>query len=191
MKTVEIKNIRGNLLNNVEILDDTPKNKEIKVALEKLVRLGVNLIGINLEGVNLIGINLEGANLIEANLEGANLTDVDLYRANLVGTYLIKAKLIDAYLEGANLYGADLEGATIKESVTLLKGGYFTVTNIGSEQGALEIFNTNQGLYFKRSCFFGNEEEFRAAITDKHGDNQIAKVYLHMIAGAKLRFNIN
>src|SRR6266481_2894884 len=171
MKTVEIKNIRGNLLNNVEILDDTPKNKEIKVALEKLVRLGVNLIGINLEGANLIG--------------------VDLYRANLVGTYLIKAKLIDAYLEGANLYGADLEGATIKESVTLLKGGYFTVTNIGSEQGALEIFNTNQGLYFKRSCFFGNEEEFRAAITDKHGDNQIAKVYLHMIAGAKLRFNIN
>src|SRR6266481_4466252 len=140
MKTVTINDIRGNLLNSVEIPDDTPKDQEIKVALEKLVQLRVSL---------------EGANLYRANLQGANL-----------------------------------ERAIIKEGVTLLKGGYFTVTNIGSKQETLEVFNTEVGLYFRRGCFFGNEEEFRAAVTEKHGNNKYAKMYLLQIDYAKIKFNI-
>src|SRR6266481_7489184 len=171
MKTVEIKDIRGNLLNNVEIPDDTSKDQRIKVALEKLVQQRVNLKGANLVGANLEGANLAGADLVRANLRGA-----DLEEANLAGT---------------NLLGANLRGATIKEGIILLKDGYFTVTNIGSEKSTLEVFNTEVGLYFRRGCFFGSETEFIAAVTNKHGDNPIAKLYLHMIAGAKLRFNLN
>src|SRR6266481_4703995 len=166
MTTVEINDIRGNLLNSVVIPDDTPKKQKVKVALEKLVYLN---------------INLEGAILRKANLYGANLEKANLYRANLDETSL----------DETNLQGANLEGATIKRDTYLLKDGYFTVTNIGSESGTLEIFNTEVGLYFRRKYFFGNEEEFRAEITDKHGNSNYAKAYLHLIVVAKLRFNLN
>ncbi len=221
MKIVEIKDIRGNLLNNVEIPDDTSKDQEVKVALEKLVRLEAylrraNLEGANLEGANLREIflreanlklanlykadlrkailqkaNLEGANLKGANLEGANLERVNLRGADLKEANLKGATLIGANLKEVNLKWVNLEGAIIKEGISLLKDGYFTVTNIGSEQSTLEIFNTNQGLYFRRDYFFGNEEIFKALVTNKYGDSQIAKMYLLTIELAKLRFNLN
>src|SRR6266481_2163251 len=170
MKIVEIKDIRGNLLNNVEIPDDTSKDQEVKVALEKLVRLEAYLRRANLEG---------------ANLEGVNLREIDLKEANLKG-----ATLIGANLKEVNLKWVNLEGAIIKEGISLLKDGYFTVTNIGSEQSTLEIFNTNQGLYFRRDYFFGNEEIFKALVTNKYGDNKYAKMYLLQIDYAKVRFEI-
>ncbi len=184
MKTVTINDIRGNVLNSVEISDDTPKDQEIKVALEKSVHLRINLQGADLEGNDLAGANLWGADLLEANLREANLRG-----ANLSGADLRKANLKKTFLKGTDLEGANLERAIIKKDILLLKDGYFTVTNIGSEQGTLEVFNTNRGLYFRRWCFFGNEAKFKAEIIDTHRDNRIAKLYLHMIAGAKLRFN--
>ncbi|SRR6266481_6142680 len=205
MKTVTINDIRGNLLNSVEIPDDTPKDQEIKVALEKLVQLRVSLEGANLYRANLEGANLTNANLIRVDLRKANLYQANLYSAslqearlegaNLFGTNLFKANLegvnlYEASLYRANLQGANLERAIIKEGVTLLKGGYFTVTNIGSKQETLEVFNTEVGLYFRRGCFFGNEEEFRAAVTEKHGNNKYAKMYLLQIDYAKIKFNI-
>src|SRR6266481_6209970 len=180
MKTVTINDIRGNLLNSVKIPNDTSKDQEIKVALEKLVQLRVSL-----EGANLYRANLEGANLTNANLIRVDLRKANLYQANLEGVNLYEASLYRANLQGANL-----ERAIIKEGVTLLKGGYFTVTNIGSKQETLEVFNTEVGLYFRRGCFFGNEEEFRAAVTEKHGNNKYAKMYLLQIDYAKIKFNI-
>ncbi|SRR6266481_296321 len=196
MTTVEINDIRGNLLNSVVIPDDTPKKQKVKVALEKLVYLNINLEGAILRKANLYEANLEKANLkrvnlLGANLERANLKGADLRGANLEKANLYRANLDETSLDETNLQGANLEGATIKRDTYLLKDGYFTVTNIGSESGTLEIFNTEVGLYFRRKYFFGNEEEFRAEITDKHGNSNYAKAYLHLIVVAKLRFNLN
>ncbi|SRR6266481_5002612 len=220
MKKVIIYHIDGTILYEVKVPGDTLEDQEVKVTLEKLVKQGKNLIGANLRGTNLVGADLRGAdlrganllgadleetnlvgtnlvgadlartNLLEANLEGSNLVGVNLKRANLYGTNLLGTNLQGASLYGANLKWANLEGAIIKEGISLLKDGYFTVTNIGSEQSTLEIFNTNQGLYFRRDCFLGNEEEFRAAVTEKHGNNKYAKMYLLQIDYAKVRFEI-
>src|SRR6266481_4100647 len=160
MKKVIIYHIDGTILYEVKVPGDTLEDQEVKVTLEKLVKQGKNLIGANLRGTNLVGADLRGADL-----RGANLLGADLEETNLVGTNLVGASLY-----GANLKWANLEGAIIKEGISLLKDGYFTVTNIGSEQSTLEIFNTNQGLYFRRDYFFGNEEIFKALVTNKYGD---------------------
>ncbi len=220
MKMVIINDINGTILYEVEVPEDTLEDQEIKVAVENLVKqgkslkganlievilegthleganlAGANLAGANLYRANLAGANLEGANLAEAYLEGADLERADLAWAILEGASFYRANLKGAFLQGtnierANLEEANLEGASIKKDITLLKGGYFTVTNIGSEQETLEVFNTNQGLYFRRGCFFGNEEKFKTIINNL-GDNQIAKFYSYQTEAIKLWFNLN
>ncbi len=189
MKKVTIYNINGNTMYKVEVPEDTPKDQEVKVALEKLVKEGLNLRNANLSMSNLEGAYLEGANLEGAILRYANLYECNLHGARLYQADLEKANLKRTNLKGANLEGTNLTGATIKEGISLLKDGYYTTT---INANILEIFNTNQGIYFRcEKLFFCNEEGFKQFIIDNYKYSKYFKIYDHEMEGAKLRFNIN
>ena len=97
------------------------------LALQELVKLGVDLSNVNLRNVDLTGINFSGAslngtNLIGANLIGANLSNADLSRANLSNANLRGAKLNKTNFTGAtmndtNLSAADLSDAQLKAAI--------------------------------------------------------------------------
>ena len=127
MKTIEIKNINGDVL-----FSHTAENNSIKITVEEAVKKNVCLTLADLEGADLAGANLEGANLRNtrlkdadiawadlagANLEGANLEDADLAWADLAGANLEDANLADANLKGAFLKGANLNGAVLNAAV--------------------------------------------------------------------------
>ena len=169
----------------IEIPDDIESRFRLRVGLEVAVKSraslsGANLRGANLRGANLRGANLRGANLYGADLRGANLYGADLSSADLRGAYLrgadlYGANLSDADLSGAYLYGADLSGHKVT-GVPLFIGP------IGSVRGTLEIWPTKDGIFLKRGCFFGTIEEFLAAVTDKHGDNEHGRAYRVAVA---------
>ncbi|SRR6266481_2516475 len=155
MKTVIINDIRGNIIYNKEIPEDTSKelDAEVPLLVEQLIKNGIDLSYANLCGLNLAFANLEGANFY-----GANLTDTNLNRANLKRACLVRADLRGANLRGAdlrkcttsNIYNANLDDAIIKRDVSILKDGYFCVNNLYvGYPGILEIYNTNRGIYFK------------------------------------------
>ena len=130
----------------------------------------------DLYGANLREANLYGANLREANLYGANLRGAGLHGADLRG-----AGLHGADLRGANLHGTNLYGATIAEGFKLSSNPHF-ISNIGSEQGTLELYPCeNDTWYVKRGCFTGTKDEFLAAVEKTHGDNTHAKKYIGLI----------
>ena len=116
MKTIEIKNINGDVL-----FSHTAENNSIKITVEEAVKKNVRLTladladaelaWADLEGANLEGANLEDADLSWADLIGANLEDANLKDANLKGATLIGVNLKGADLDGANIYGANLNGA--------------------------------------------------------------------------------
>ncbi|AFZ26828.1 putative low-complexity protein [Cylindrospermum stagnale PCC 7417] len=83
------------------------------LALQELVKLGVDLNNIPLQGTNLYRVDLSGANLFGANLERANLERAAFKSTNLSGTNLSGTNLSGAVLAGANLAGADLAGANL------------------------------------------------------------------------------
>ena len=103
MKTIEIKNIYGDV-----IFKHEAENNTITLTVEAAVSYGVSLAKANLAGACLAVADLEGADLEGANLEDADISWADLKEANLIG-----AKLKDANLKGAFLEGADLDGAFI------------------------------------------------------------------------------
>jgi hypothetical protein len=72
---------------------------------------GTNLSGAKLQDADLSNTQLRGANLSGAQLQGADLQDAQLQEANLVG-----ARLGGAYLRGARLQRADLRGAEFEEA---------------------------------------------------------------------------
>ena len=132
MKTIEIKNIYGDVL-----FSHTAENNSIKITVEEAVKKNVNLAladlgdadldganlrGANLRGANLRGANLRGANLKGAELTGANLSDADLREANfsmanLYRTNLDDADLYRANLTRANLYDADLYNTNLEKVI--------------------------------------------------------------------------
>ena len=127
MKTIEIKNIDGDVL-----FSHTAENNSIKITVEEAVKKNVNLAladlgdadldGANLRGANLRGANLRGANLKGAELTGANLSDADLREANfsmanLYRTNLDDADLYRANLTRANLYDADLYNTNLEKVI--------------------------------------------------------------------------
>ncbi len=103
MKEVIIDKTNGDILYRVEVSNKTPKDREIRVAIEKLIKLGESLAYAHLQDANLDGASLVGADFSMANLEGASLKTVDLQEA-----YLYRTNMIGANLEGANLYAANL-----------------------------------------------------------------------------------
>ena len=123
MKTIEIKNINGDVL-----FSHTAENNSIKITVEEAVKKNIRLTLADLEGADLEGADLEGANLRNTSLKKANLawanlagaclavadlTDANLAWADLADANLAWADLADANLKGAILNGANLNGADI------------------------------------------------------------------------------
>jgi hypothetical protein len=101
LKQIEPLNLRGRHL------------RQAKMA--RVILLGADLRGAQLQGANLVGAQLQGANLEEAELQGA-----DLLGAQLQGADLFKAQLQGADLREANLYG--VEGDLSKEELIDARG---------------------------------------------------------------------
>jgi len=108
---------------------------------------------------------LEAAVSRDANLSDANLRSADLSGANLSG-----ANLSGANLSGADLSGADLRDANLRGHKVI--GPPLFIGPIGSEDGTLEAWPTEDGVYLQRGCFFGTTDEFLTAVEEKHGDNE-------------------
>ena len=108
MKTIEIKNINGDV-----IFKHTAENNTVKLTVEEAVKKNVNLALADLGDAELAWADLAGANLEGANLESANLSWADLADANLKDANLKDANLKGAFLEGADLTEADITVAVL------------------------------------------------------------------------------
>ena len=108
MKTIEIKNIYGDV-----IFKHEAENNTVKLTVEEAVKKNVNLALADLGDAELAWADLAGANLEGANLESANLSWADLADANLKDANLKDANLKGAFLEGADLTEADITVAVL------------------------------------------------------------------------------
>ena len=128
---------------------------------------------------------LRGADLCDAYLRGAYLCDADLGGADLGG-----ADLGGAYLGGADLRGADLGGAYLRGAGKLSKpDDILIVGNIGSRLGYTTIYNTDNGIYVRCGCFFGNIDEFVKKVEETHKGTQHERDYKALIDFAKVKFS--
>jgi hypothetical protein len=152
------------------------KGNTIRLTLEAAVKAKANLSG----------ADLSGADLSKANLSGADLSGADLSKANLSGADLSKANLSGADLYGADLSGADLSGAKVANS----KRPVLIMGPIGSEEGQLHAWLTDQGIMIRRGCFWGSLDHFRQAVTSKHGLNEHGREYQAAIAMIEAHFAI-
>jgi len=142
----------------------------------------VDLRGADLSCANLRYVDLRDANLSCVNLRGADLRDANLSCADLKGVSLRYVDLRDVNLRGASLRGAIMRQGSSTATTYICDGGYHYVTNIGSEEGTLELYSCGEkSWYIKRGCFKGTKEEFIAAVIETHGDNEHAKKYLAII----------
>ncbi|SRR6266481_6947516 len=174
MKIVVIKDINRNIMYKVEVPNKTSENREIRVAIEKLIKQGKSLDYADLSYTDLEGTSFFGASLYRADLRNTNLTD----------SYLYHSCLQLAMLEGAII--------NIKENLLLKNNGYFVVTineSLYYTVNALECFNTNKGLYIKSNNFFGDEDEFKVLINKSKSEDYI-KVCLLAIELAQANFNL-
>lgn len=144
---------------------------------------------IDLAKVNEHGnIDLSYQNLSRLRLFGANLRRANLREADLRRTDLRWVNLEEANLEGADLRRANLLGATIADDYTLTDRLPYYISNVGSENGTLELYNVccasdfGSSWYVKRGCFSGSLPEFLAAVDKKHGDNEHGKRYRAIVA---------
>ena len=172
----------GAVLYEADIPDDTPSGMQCRVALEKATTARAYLTGANLADANLAVAYLTGANLADANLTGANLADANLARANLAGAYLADANLARAYLADANLTDANLAGAYLADAIVrnqklIGTRPVFHIGPIGSRCAQFVSYITDAGVLLNAGCFWGTVDEFRAKLTDTHGDNDHAKEY--------------
>jgi uncharacterized protein YjbI with pentapeptide repeats len=92
-----------------------------RAGVERLLRAGKGLRGLDLSGADLRDMDLckrdvRGAILAGANLAGTNLAGADLTGANLAGARADGARWDDATLTGADLTGAHLTGARLSRA---------------------------------------------------------------------------
>ena len=67
----------------------------------------------------------------------------------------------------------------------------FWISHIGSRDGTTTFFrNADNGISVSCGCFYGTIDEFAAAVTKTHGDNEHAQAYRHAIEIAKLRIKL-
>ena len=67
----------------------------------------------------------------------------------------------------------------------------YWISCIGSRDGTTTFFrNANNGISVSCGCFYGSIDEFAAAVTKTHGDNEHAQAYRHAIEIAKLRIKL-
>ena len=75
----------------------------------------------------------------------------------------------------------------------LVKGprDIYWISCIGSRDGTTTFFrNANNSISVSCGCFYGTIDEFAAAVTKTHGDNEHAQAYRHAIEIAKLRIKL-
>ena len=75
----------------------------------------------------------------------------------------------------------------------LVKGprDIYWISCIGSRNGTTTFFrNADNGISVACGCFYGTIDEFAAAVTKTHGDNEHAQAYRHAIEIAKLRIEL-
>jgi uncharacterized protein YjbI with pentapeptide repeats len=98
-------------------------------SVERAVRAGKNLKGLDLFGVNFSGAKLSGAKLADVDFSGADMSDCDLScaklswtsfagvnlsRANFSGADLIMVNMKNANLQGGNFSGVSLAGVDLR-----------------------------------------------------------------------------
>ena len=101
----------------------------------------------------------------------------------------------DARVEGKALVGGDarVEGNALVSGNARVKGprDIYWISCIGSRDGTTSFFrNANNGISVSCGCFYGTIDEFAAAVTKTHGDNEHAQAYRHAIEIAKLRIKL-
>jgi uncharacterized protein YjbI with pentapeptide repeats len=113
------------------------------------------------------------------------------------------AYLKGAYLKGAYLKGADLEGAYLKEANlegAYLEGAYLgtpgkvqnftTIAKIGSRGATLQVFQTENGLFFSTGCqTLINEETFVQRVKDTHAGTKYERQYLAAVDFVRVLFS--
>ena len=94
----------------------------------------------------------------------------------------------------ARVYGnALVSGDARVYGNALVKGprDIYWISCIGSRDGTTTFFrNANNGISVSCGCFYGTIDEFAAAVTKTHGDNEHAQAYRHAIEIAKLRIKL-
>ena len=125
----------------------------------------------------------------EARVYGNALVSGD---ARVYGNALVSG---DARVEGKALVGGDarVEGKALVGGNALVKGprDIYWISCIGSRDGTTTFFrNANNGISVSCGCFYGTIDEFAAAVTKTHGDNEHAQAYRHAIEIAKLRIKL-
>ena len=86
-----------------------------------------------------------------------------------------------------------VSGDALVSGNALIKGtrDIFWISHIGSRNGTTTFFrNANNGISVSCGCFYGTIDEFAAAVTKTHGDNEHAQAYRHAIEIAKLRIKL-
>ena len=101
----------------------------------------------------------------------------------------------DAWVYGNARVGgkALVSGNALVYGNALVKGtrDIYWIPCIGSRDGTTTFFrNANNGISVSCGCFYGTIDEFAAAVTKTHGDNEHAQAYRHAIEIAKLRIKL-
>ena len=87
----------------------------------------------------------------------------------------------DAWVCGdARVYG----DAWVKE-----KNDIQWFSNVGSEYGTLTVCKAKKGLFVSRGCFAGTLDEFKAAVSEKHGTNKYGRHYQALIDAIEIWFS--
>ena len=95
----------------------------------------------------------------------------------------------DARVEGKALVGGDAR--VYGEARVKGPRDIYWISCIGSRDGTTTFFrNANNGISVSCGCFYGTIDEFAAAVTKTHGDNEHAQAYRHAIEIAKLRIKL-
>ena len=95
----------------------------------------------------------------------------------------------DAWVGGNAL----VSGNALVYGNALVKGtrDIYWISCIGSRAGTTTFFrNADNGISVSCGCFYGTIDEFAAAVTKTHGDNEHAQAYRHAIEIAKLRIKL-
>ena len=64
---------------------------------------------------------------------------------------------------------------------------YVFFGNVGSENGILTVFRTEDDAAVTRGCFSGSVNEFLTEVKETHGDNEHAQLYRALIEAARIK----
>ena len=113
MKTIEIKNLRGEIL-----FACSSENNTILKTLEKAVRDGVNLAYADLRDVSFKGGRFKGGRFKNSDLRCSDFSGADFRRANFRGANCLGIDFTDTDLRGCDLRGTYYYKKQIDSAIT-------------------------------------------------------------------------